>query len=399
VAQEMGRRAICCLRRTRRFLVGALLLANTHCFAARTVAAQTRASQFAIAQSTPAEFRAAQPAAAQVKRKVIFDQDCRGPATTDLQSLLMMVQSPEVELLGITVVSGDQWRDEEVAHTLRLLEIIGRTDIPVVPGAVFPLVNTRQMIARWEKLYGQVEYQGAWNHNYHDPFAVPELREGKPATKPAEEDAVQFIRRMLHKYPHQVTIYAGGPLTNLALALRIDPQVAELAQELVVMGGAISPVVKGEWATNNRREFNFWWDPEAAHIVLSAPWPKVTVTTVDISVKTRLRKSMIDEIAKAGTPVAQYLGKYADEEYMWDEVAAAAWLDPSIITKEDKLYMDVDIDHGAGYGNTLAWVQGSQPDLGEQLMNVPAELNTERFYRMFVELMTRLTPAAPRARQ
>jgi purine nucleosidase len=378
-------------------LVTLLVLATTHFLAARRVGAQTRYSQLATAQSAPAQSRAAQPATAQGRRKVIFDQDCRGPATTDLQSLLMMVQSPEVELLGITVVSGDQWRDEEVAHTLRLLEIIGRTDIPVMPGAVFPLVNTRPMIARWEKLYGKVEYQGAWNHNYHDPFAVPELPEGQPATKPAEEDAVQFIRRMLHKYPHQVTVYAGGPLTNLALALRIDPQVAELAQELVVMGGAISPEVKGEWATSNRREFNFWWDPEASHIVLSASWPKVTVTTVDISVKTRLSKSMIQEIARAGTPVAQYLGKYADEEYMWDEVAAAAWLDPSIITKQDKLYMDVDIDHGAGYGNTLAWVAGSQPDLGEQPVNVPAELNTEKFYRMFVELMTRPTPVASRA--
>ena len=79
----------------------------------------------------------------QQRRKVIINEDCSGPGGSNLQTLLVMIQSPQVEVLGITVVSGDQWRDEEVAHTLRLLEIIGRTDIPVVPGAVFPLVRRR----------------------------------------------------------------------------------------------------------------------------------------------------------------------------------------------------------------------------------------------------------------
>ena len=346
---------------------------------------------------------AAFPAAAQTKRKVIVDQDARGPATTDQQSILVFLQSPEVETLGITVVSGDMWRDEEVAHTLRLLEIIGRMDVPVVPGAVFPLINSMEMIERWEKLYGKVHYQGAWNKKptgtgqrgiFHGPYEVPTLVEGNPTTKPADEDAAHFISRMVHKYPHEVTIYAGGPLTNLAQAISIDPDVPELAQELVVMGGSIAPVVPWEWESSNRREFNFWWDPEATHITLCAPWRKITVTTVDISVKTRLKKPMIDEIAKAPTPAAQYLAKYADEEYMWDELAAAAWLDPSLITREDKIYMDIDITHGAGYGNTLVWNPGEQPGLGEQLVHVQQELDLEKFNRLFIQLMTRPTPGA-----
>ena len=175
---------------------------------------------------------------------------------------------------------------------------------------------------------------------------------------------------MVHKYPHEVTIYAGGPLTNLAQAISLDPKFPELAQELVVMGGSIAPVEPMSWAQANRREFNFWWDPEAVHIVLRAPWAKITVTTVDISVKTRMTKDMIEQIAKAGTPAAKYIGKWADEEYLWDELAAAAWLDPSIITKEETLYMDIDISHTAGYGNTLVWVPGNQPGLGERLVHV-----------------------------
>src|SRR6202795_4036077 len=103
------------------------------------------------------------PALAQAKRKIIIDQDARGPATTDQQSMLVFIQSPEVETLGITVVSGDMWRDEEVAHPLRMLELTGHTDIPVYPGAVYPLINRMEMIERWEKLFGTVHYQGAWN--------------------------------------------------------------------------------------------------------------------------------------------------------------------------------------------------------------------------------------------
>ena len=336
----------------------------------------------------------ATPLAAQAKRKVIVDQDCRGPATTDLQAVLVFIQSPEVETLGITVVSGDQWRDEEVAHTLRLLEIIGRTDIPVVPGAIFPLINDKEATARWEALYGKVNYKGAWNIR-SDAYFVPQLREGNPTIKPSEEDAAHFIIRMVHKFPHEVTIYGGGPLTDIAQAVSIDPRVPELAQELVIMGGSVAPLVSPDWSNTNRREFNFWFDPEAAHIVLHAPWHKITVTTVDISVKTRLRKPMIEEIARAKTPVAQYLGKYSDEEYMWDELAAEAWLDPSIITKEETVYMDLDISHGPSYGNTLTWAESTRPGLGEQLVHMPADLNLDKFYRTFVKLMTWPTPGAP----
>src|SRR5271166_3943078 len=83
------------------------------------------------------------PASAQSRRKIIINQDCSGPGGSNMQTLLVLIQSPQVDVLGITVVTGNQWRDEEVAHTLRLLEIIGRTDIPVIPGAAFPLVRSR----------------------------------------------------------------------------------------------------------------------------------------------------------------------------------------------------------------------------------------------------------------
>src|SRR5579863_7167894 len=182
----------------------------------------------------------------EAKRKVIIDQDCAGPGGTDMQAVLALVQSPDTDVLGITVVTGDAWLAEEVQHTLRLMEIIGRTDIPVVPGAAFPLVNTKEYIARWETLHGQVVYQGAWNYarggKVHGPWEIPPLPEGAPTTKPANEDAAHFLIRMVHQYPHEITIYEGGPLTNLALAQIIDPEFASLAKELVLMGASLNPI-------------------------------------------------------------------------------------------------------------------------------------------------------------
>jgi purine nucleosidase len=338
-------------------------------------------------------------AAAQAKRKVIIDQDCAGPGGTDMQAVLTLINSPDTDVLGITVLTGDAWRDEEVQHTLRLLEIIGRTDIPVVPGAVFPLVNSKEYIAKWEILYGKLVYQGAWNfakgHAVHGPYDIPPMPEGAPTAKASTEDAAHFMVRMVHQYPHEVTVYAAGPMTDLALAIALDPHFSELAKELIVMGGSINPTTDDpEFSLTPRHEFNFWMDPEASHAVLHAHWPRLVLTTVDISVKTRMEKSLIAEVAKSPTPAAQYVAKYAEANYLWDELAAVAWLDPSFITKWQKLYIDVDLDHGASYGETLAWAPGQQPGMGEILVDVQKDLDKEKFYKEYVELLTRPTPQA-----
>ncbi|HKV23391.1 MAG TPA: nucleoside hydrolase [Candidatus Acidoferrum sp.] len=341
-------------------------------------------------------------ALAQSNRKVIIDQDAAGPGGTDMQAILALVNSPQTDVLGITVLTGDGWRDEEVAHTLRLMEIIGRTDIPVVPGAVFPLVSSKEYIAKWETLYGKVVYQGAWNfvrhgRPLHGPYEVlpRDFDEGMPTTKPLNETAAHFMVRMVHKYPHDVTIYAAGPMTDLAQAISLDPHFPELVKELIVMGGSINPQTDDpEFSLSPRREFNFWMDPEASHTVLHAHWPRFVLTTVDISVKTRMEKSLIEEIAKSSAPSARYVAKYAEPNILWDELAAAAWLDPSIITKSEKLYMDVEVDHGASYGDTLAWAPGNQPDMGESLVEVQQDLDKAKFYKEFVELMSRQTPQA-----
>jgi inosine-uridine nucleoside N-ribohydrolase len=316
-----------------------------------------------------------------------------------MMSILVLLQSPKTEVLGITVVVGDNWRDEEVAHSLRLLELVGRTDIPVVPGAASPLLRTREETKLWEQRFGKQSYQGAWTRreSSHDPSVVPALPEGNPTTKARDEDAAHYLIRAVRAHPHQVTIYAGGPMTNLALAQSLDPGFAEMSKGLVFMGGALSPEGNDPEYTNTpRREFNLWFDPEAAHIVLRAHWPSIVCTTVDVSVKARLSQEMFDQIAKSHSPAAQYIARYshAGRSYLWDELAAAAWLDPSLITAERQVYMDMDLDHGAGYGDTLTWSDRNKPALEMQLVHAQMDVDMPKFGRMFVELMTAPTPGA-----
>jgi purine nucleosidase len=340
----------------------------------------------------------AQSQQSSAKRKIIIDQDASGPGGSDQQAILSLVQSPQTEVLGITVVTGDAWLKEEVAHTLRTLEIIGRTDIPVVAGAEYPLVRRKEETELWEQEYGSIPWLGAWTpQRYHPADQLGEMPEGKPTTKPADEDAAHFLLRMVRKYPHEVTIYEGAPMTNLALAIAIDPEFVSLAKELVFMGGSVSPKTNDpEFVNTPRHEFNFWFDPEAAHIVLRAPWKKIVCTTVDISVKTRLTQELLNRIKGGNAPAARYVGSYThlfgDYNYLWDELAAIAWLDPSVITAKEMLYLDVDLSRGASYGNTLSWSEKDKPaNLGPPV-EVQVDLDTERFYKMFVDLMTAPTP-------
>ena len=334
--------------------------------------------------------------------KVIVDQDARGPATTDMQSILIFLQSEKFDVLGITTVSGDQWVKEETQRTLRLLEIAGRTDVPVVEGAEYPLLNSKEESERWEALYGKFRYKGCWSdfskrpestppafrEGYHEPDVVPPLVEGAPHIKALDETAAHFIVRMVHKYPGEVVIWAGGPLTNIALALRLDPQVAPLAKELVLMGSGMYADNGGISGVDGRREFNWWFDPEAVRITMRSPWKKIVITPIDISVKTQVTPEIKAAIAKADTPVAHYLTEYAVPSFMWDELSAAAMVDPSIITGQKDFYVDIDIDHGPNYGETLFWAPGTPLPSYEHLATVQFDVDTKKLYDLYIKLMT-----------
>jgi purine nucleosidase len=348
------------------------------------------------------------------KHLVLIDQDGSGPGGSNQMAMMVLLQSPQAEVLGITIVTGNAWRDEEVQHTLRMLELIGRTDVPVVPGAVFPLIRTQEETRLAAQLDGKVTWLGAWgqgptnlvqtpngvigvgpaNPNVHGPWDVQPLPEGAPHRKALDEDAAHFLIRQVRAHPHEVTIYAAGPLTNIALALAIDPHFAELTQGIAIMGGSINPQTHDpEFANSPRHEFNFWFDPEAAHIVLRAHWPRIDLTTVDISIKAMFTQQMLDAISKSPNAAARYVASYSqDRYYLWDELAACAWLDPSIITNRRDVFMDIDLSHGTSYGDTLTWAPELKPAVDLQVVHAQMDLDLAKFTKMFVDLMSAPTP-------
>jgi purine nucleosidase len=350
------------------------------------------------------------PAAdAAAKRKVIIDQDAFGPATSNLQAILMLLQASDVEVLGITVTSGDGWRDEEVSHTLRLLEAAQRTEVGVYPGAVYPLVNTQQRTKVWEQLYGKLFYKGAWTESwpqegttrrspYHaDPFVVPHSAAGEPKIRAANETAANFLVRKVREFPGQVTIIAAGPLTDIALAARLDPQFTTLAKEFVFMGGSFKPVAAdnefaAEYANTPRLEFNMRWDPEAASLVLHEPWKKITQVPIDPTTKTFFKPEFLQQLSHGRAPFDAYLAQFGQPYPMWDELAVAVWLDPSIVTRSSELCVDIDTSFTAGYGNTLSWSPGAGPGLGERPVTVVMDVDVPKFERLTLDLLSRPSP-------
>jgi len=348
----------------------------------------------------------AQPAAAE-RRKVIIDQDAfEGPG---LQPILMLLNDPSVEVLGITIVSGDGWQPEETSATLRMLEMVGRKDVPVVAGATFPLVNSKERNRRREALYGALPYKGAWMDSWpayntiarrepHAPDVVPSTREGAPSTKPLAMSAAEFMLAMSRRYPGQVSIIAMGPFTNIALAQRMDDGFAGRIRDLVMEGGNLlgndltdkQDEFDMQVAFAPRMSFNQFWDPEAAHIVMSAPWPRLVLVTNDATKYAIGTQAVLDRATASGSPTARYVKAIAQAGYpLWDEMEAAAWLDPTIVTRKGRLAMDVDLMPGANYGALLSWPAGKGPGLGERDVEVVYGVDVKRLEALFVSLIGR----------
>jgi inosine-uridine nucleoside N-ribohydrolase len=319
---------------------------------------------------------------------VVYDNDFSGPASADI---LPLIANPNVRVLGFTVVTGDGWRDEETAGLLRFLEIAQRTDIPVVRGALFPLVNSPARTKAWEQMYGRIVWKGAWNdagpaNAFHptDPYAIPPSPLGPPTIKAAPGAAAEFLIEQVHRYPHQVTILAAGPLTNIALAIRLDPEFAGLAKQLVFMGALIDTNLKQVTIDANfATDFNIWFDPEAADIALTAPWARITAVG-EVSNGILFTPALAARIAARKTPVSEVVASYSLPLPLWDQLTAAIAVDPTLVTREVLAYMDVDVDHGMFYGVAHIWPDVTTPRLGEQKVHIVTAVDTERFLDTFV---------------
>lgn len=345
--------------------------------------------------------------------KVLADQDSAGPQGTNFLSLLMLLMAPQIDLLGITTITGDQWVNEETIFALRALELTGRTDVPVVKGAEEPLLNTKTEQELREALFGShATWHGAFNPDAPSPSLTWEPPGGWPSLSPRPGHAADFIIETIRRYPGQVILYCAGPLTNVAIAVRLDPEIVELTRAIYIMGGSRT----GGW------ELNWWWDPEAAAIVLREPWKEIVVTPGETGAQVWSSAELMRPIADSGGRLASHIRSlYLDYQpsdnntvwsMMWDEVLAASLLDPEVITRWEDLYLDVVIDHGAKYGHSLVWRPPGmlsfflpysgpnpldeekwrghlEPPFNRQRARVQVEVDLERFRDLFVEVMSR----------
>ncbi len=316
-----------------------------------------------------------------IKRKVIYDQDNSGPFGTDILGTLMMLQADNIDLLGITLVTGDAWMKQEMAFTLRLLEMMGRTEIPVYAGAEYPMLNTKEEWLLRQQLYGGHRldpWMGAFNRTNGGPNEIKQLPppyDRFADLKAQQEHAARFIIKTVRENPGRVTIYAGGPLTNLALAITLAPDIISLVPEVVIMGTGFHVFTNA---------FNIFFDPEPARKVLRAAWPKFTIITVDIAEEIHEGdeiapgRTMIDEIAgRAESPISDLFQIYALEPLrrnpsmhffrMADEMIAAQVIDPSVFTKSEQMYVDICTTPGPRYGDSMFWPKNWQdvPDGGK----------------------------------
>ncbi len=350
----------------------------------------------ALALLLPLLLASAAAAAAPPERiKVFIDQDTSGPGGTDVVSIAMLLMAPNVDVVGIGVVAGDAWLDQAVYHTLKIVEVCGRTDVPVAPGSEEPLLQNREGMRKRHDLWGPKAgdgWYGAWGDRVPPKDTIPPAPGGPPTIRPVDKHAAELLIEMARKYPGELVLYTAGPLTNVALAVRLAPDIVGKVKAVYTMGGA----------THVNQRFNFWWDAEAAAIHLRADWAHKELTPIDVCHKTYMTPELLARIVDADTPLARYMKEaYTDRQnftYMWDELAAAALIDPKVVTATERLYVDCDFFWGPSYGKTLWWREEQKPWWGRNPWTVHTDIDRTRFENLFVELMRR-APGRAEARR
>jgi inosine-uridine nucleoside N-ribohydrolase len=338
----------------------------------------SKAPHSAPAQSDP-------PAPAKEARRVIIDTD---PGVDDALALLFAMRSPELKIEAITPVAGNVPLDLTLPNALRMVEVAGRTDIPVAGGARAPLAR-RLVTAAY--VHGNNGLDGV-------EFPVPK-------TKPVDESAAEIIHRLVSRSPGEVSIIAVGPLTNVATALRAYPSLAKEIREIVLMGGSLSGGNMTPAA-----EFNMYVDPEAASIVFGSGVP-LTMVGLDVTEKCPLTDDHVKAL-EAGegaiTKAAARITRNALEHSrkadwgppaMHDPLAVATFIDRTIVRLE-KYFVAVETQGELTAGETLGYkrapIRQSAPLENSSAtsevvsstlvpnVNVAVQVDATRFFHMFI---------------
>lgn len=311
-------------------------------------------------------------------RKVILDTD---PGIDDAMAILFALRSPALDVLGITTVFGNADTDVGTANALRLVELAGR-DVPVARGAEHPWVGPKAPAPDF----------------VHGADGLGNINAPPPAGKAIGMSAAEFIVATARKYPGEVTLIAVGRLTNLALALALEPRLPTLVKEVVLMGGSAS--ARGN--VTPVAEANVWGDPHAADIVFAAPWG-VTMVGLDVTTRVLMRDELLLRMAGKDERVGGFLYRISrfyrrfhestgvtGGFYVHDPSAVAYVIDPSLFSTE-KARVRV-VTEGIAVGQTIA-VAAPVPERweawrGRPEVKVCREVDAKRLLRLFETTIT-----------
>jgi inosine-uridine nucleoside N-ribohydrolase len=304
--------------------------------------------------------------------EIILDCD---PGHDDAIALLLALASPELRLLGVTTVSGNQTLEKTTANAIRVLDHVGRHDIPVAAGAGRPLIRERHVAA---EVHGETGLDG--------PDLPPPSRDHEPT------HAIDWIAAAVAANPQRVTLVATGPLTNVALFTARYPDLSARLERVVLMGGAI-----GAGNVTPAAEFNIWADPEAAYRVFTSGLD-LTMVGLDVTHKALLTPAHADRLADSGSAgklvadLYTFYARFHARRYGWDgapvhdAVALAQVVDPSLL---ETAHCGVVVDTGPELSRGRTHV-----DLGaatwEPNCQVAVDIDAERFLSLLTDRISAL---------
>ncbi|KAF8163933.1 Inosine/uridine-preferring nucleoside hydrolase domain-containing protein [Mycena galopus ATCC 62051] len=328
------------------------------------------------------------------KPKVILDNDW---SITGFIPYLIALDAGW-DILGLVSDTADSWALQTGLHALATLERGGLSDcIPVYRGADYPLLQTPHRCQAYELVYGTLPWEGVFKRENAtaeaqgedptsgNPGRIVRAAFEKPyygypnATFADHTPAAMFMVEQVRKYPGEITIYSAGALTNIALAVRMDPTFAQNTKGLFIMGGyvdrMIQQVTTDVLQATLPEDTNFVVDPEAAKIALSATFPKITLVGNAANLFTSTQ-DFLEEIHEVRNPYSDLVYAYYGTMIpFWDETAAAVMVNPSIVTDSVDFYVDVDTAYSSPYYGYIRPYQAALTPAGLRSVNYVNNVN------------------------
>jgi inosine-uridine nucleoside N-ribohydrolase len=304
---------------------------------------------------------------------IILDCD---PGHDDAIAILLALASPEVQLVGVTTVSGNSTLDRTTANAIRVLELAGRGDVPVYAGADAPIVRGRDIAAH---VHGESGLDG------------PELP--PPGRAPRPEHAVEYLAAQFRREAKPILV-ATGPLTNIGLLFATYADARP--DRIVLMGGSI-----GEGNRTPAAEFNIWADPEAAQRVFAAGLD-TTMVGLDVTHRALIKDAHTERMRAAGrvgrvvAELMDFYSRFHRQRYpdlegspMHDPVCVAHLIDPTLMRVADA-FVEVDLTTGPSWGRTnVDWRR--REHFGPPNAKVGLDIDGDRFAELVVDRITILS--------